>query len=247
MMEKYGFVYIWHDTKTKRFYIGAHWGTENDGYICSSTWMMRAYNKRPNDFKRRILERVDSSIEDTFLAEDRWLLKIKQEKLKKRYYNIQNKGQNYWFTLGEKKSLSVKQKISKTKTGVPVHSDAYKNRRRQMALGNPGGFGGIPGMLGKKHKEETKRKISDKNRGKTQPKEAIEKTRLANLGRKRSDHEKKKISESMKLVWTEERKQNHKKYLESLPKISCPHCGKIGKNRGAMARYHFNNCKYKVL
>ena len=25
MSEKYGFVYIWHDRKHKRYYIGSHW------------------------------------------------------------------------------------------------------------------------------------------------------------------------------------------------------------------------------
>ena len=35
-MEKYGFVYIWFDRKHKRYYIGCHWGHEDDGYVCSS-------------------------------------------------------------------------------------------------------------------------------------------------------------------------------------------------------------------
>lgn len=38
-MSKYGFVYIWFDRKHHRFYIGCHWGHEEDGYICSSNWM----------------------------------------------------------------------------------------------------------------------------------------------------------------------------------------------------------------
>ena len=29
-MEKHGFVYIWFDRKHRRFYIGSHWGTEDD-------------------------------------------------------------------------------------------------------------------------------------------------------------------------------------------------------------------------
>ena len=35
---KYGFVYIWYDRKHHRYYIGCHWGTIDDGYICSSNW-----------------------------------------------------------------------------------------------------------------------------------------------------------------------------------------------------------------
>jgi hypothetical protein len=57
MEQKYGIVYLWFDRKKKRYYLGAHWGTENDGYVCSSKWMKSAYKRRHQDFKRRILER----------------------------------------------------------------------------------------------------------------------------------------------------------------------------------------------
>ena len=57
-MEKYGFVYIWRDRKHKRYYVGSHWGTETDQYICSSSWMKNAYKRRPQDFKRRVVARV---------------------------------------------------------------------------------------------------------------------------------------------------------------------------------------------
>lgn len=48
MTEKYGFVYIWRDKKHNRYYIGCHWGTTDDGYICSSPWMKQAY-KHPGE------------------------------------------------------------------------------------------------------------------------------------------------------------------------------------------------------
>jgi hypothetical protein len=60
-MEKYGFVYIWYDKKHKRYYVGSHWGHENDGYVCSSTWMMKAYKIRPDDFKRKIIKKIYTS------------------------------------------------------------------------------------------------------------------------------------------------------------------------------------------
>ena len=87
-MEKYGVVYIWRDSKHKRYYIGAHWGTENDGYICSSPWMKRAYKLRPNDFKRRILTRVYTNRQEMFDEEAKWQNFIKDEELRIRYYNI---------------------------------------------------------------------------------------------------------------------------------------------------------------
>lgn len=46
-LNKYGFVYLWYDTYRKMYYIGSHWGTESDGYVCSSRRMKFAYKKRP--------------------------------------------------------------------------------------------------------------------------------------------------------------------------------------------------------
>jgi hypothetical protein len=109
-MEKYGFVYLWFDKKHKRYYVGAHWGTENDGYICSSPWMKQAYNHRPHDFKRRIIERVYTNRKETFIAEEKYLDLIKQNEFGKKYYNLKNiKG--HWST-DENKRLSINEKIS---------------------------------------------------------------------------------------------------------------------------------------
>lgn len=86
-MEKYGFVYIWYDRKHKRFYIGSHWGTENDGYICSQSWMKNSYTRRPQDFKRRILETNIDSRTLTRWNERCWLWFIDSKELGKKYYN----------------------------------------------------------------------------------------------------------------------------------------------------------------
>src|SRR5208337_3469253 len=89
-MEKYGFVYRWYDKKHDRFYIGSHWGYEDDGYICSSRWMRKSYNRRKEDFNREILV---SNIEDrkqTLEEEHKWLQTIKDEELGNKYYNLRN-------------------------------------------------------------------------------------------------------------------------------------------------------------
>lgn len=49
------FVYCWTDHGTNKLYIGAHKGTPDDGYICSSKVMSEECTKRPNDFTRQIL------------------------------------------------------------------------------------------------------------------------------------------------------------------------------------------------
>lgn len=115
---KFGFVYIWFDRKHKRYYIGSHWGTENDGYICSSSWMKKAYKKRPHDFKpRRIIARIYTNRRDLLAEEQRWLqmikpteMKLKGTNNKPRYYNLARRAQ-HWIA-DEKKSKTTIQKVS---------------------------------------------------------------------------------------------------------------------------------------
>ena len=114
-MEKYGFVYIWRDRKHKMFYIGCHWGTEDDGYVCSSNRMRNAYNRRPNDFKRKIITKVYTNKRDLMFEEQVWLYMIPDEQLGKKYYNLRKHIEHWQFN--EEKTLSVKEKISKTLTG----------------------------------------------------------------------------------------------------------------------------------
>lgn len=125
--EKYGFVYIWFDRKHKRYYIGSHWGFEIDGYICSSRIMRQSYNRRPADFKRRILKRIYTNQKDLLLEEERWLSMIDPEKTTPknttvqsrknvRYYNIKLGTQNQWWSDIDGKK-TVGEKISAAKTG----------------------------------------------------------------------------------------------------------------------------------
>lgn len=178
-MQKYGFIYIWFDRKHKRYYIGAHWGHENDGYICSSTWMNLGHKKRPKDFKRRILARITTSKKDMFEAEDKWLQLIKEEELGKRYYNLQRHWQ-HWTSLNNQKQ--IKEKIS----------DGVKNHYKEN--GNH--------WQGKKHSEETKRKMSEaaKTR-KSSPRKGMkwsDEAKLRNKGKSLSEKTKQKLSIALK-------------------------------------------------
>lgn len=119
MQEKYGFVYIWRDKKHARFYLGCHWGKEDDGYICSSTWMKNAYKRRPQDFKRRIIARVYTNRNDMLDEEFRWLQLIPSEELGKSYYNLNQHRNGHWST--DETKLERQRKIS---------SAANKGKRR---------------------------------------------------------------------------------------------------------------------
>ena len=102
------------------YYVGCHWGTEDDGYICSSNRMRDAYRRRPQDFKRRIIKRVYTNRKDTFIEEQRYLDMIKPDERKIRYYNISLHSFHFDIsTVSKENRLSIKEKISiKTKEAM---------------------------------------------------------------------------------------------------------------------------------
>lgn len=130
-----GYVYIWYDTKAKLFYIGGHYGKVEDSYICSSLYMKRAYKKRPNTFKFKVLEYTYSTTNDLRLIEQKWLDKIKDQEL---YWthNIYNKTVKYY---NQKKNafggsykghtkIRTKPPWNKGLKGVQTQSDEKKRK-----------------------------------------------------------------------------------------------------------------------
>ena len=125
----------------------------------------------------------------------------------------------------------------------------------------------IFGWLRRKHAEA----MRTMNLGKLQSKETIAKRSLSTLGKKRmplsiesiekrtatrklkesgkkrkprSEETKKKLSEANKGKRpTEETLQKIRTSLAMRPKLTCPHCQKIGSG-GAMHYWHFDNCKF---
>lgn len=86
---QYGFVYIWRDDRRSMFYIGSHHGAEDDGYTGSSIRFKRSIKKRPEDFRRRVIDRnfIDDPVR-TRALEDVWLKRIKPDELGNKYYNL---------------------------------------------------------------------------------------------------------------------------------------------------------------
>lgn len=128
MKEKYGFVYIWRDRKHNRYYIGCHWGIEDDGYICSSRWMRQSYKRRPEDFKRRIVDRVYTSRADLLIKEGYWLSLIESAEIGSRYYNLTNHQNGHW-TSEEQRRLSIGEKIS---ASVKAHRETPEGRANYL-------------------------------------------------------------------------------------------------------------------
>lgn len=140
----HGIIYLWRDRKHNRYYIGCHWGTDDDGYICSSKWMKQAYKKRPEDFKRRIIKRVYSDRTEMLEEEHRYLSMIREEEIGRgknsKYYNLSRKQFGHWST-DEKKAIELKKSISeKTKEAMQkpeIRSRYLEGMSRRVDSYNP--------------------------------------------------------------------------------------------------------------
>ena len=134
-----GYVYLWYDTKAKFFYLGGHKGKIEDSYICSNKMMLKAYKKRPETFKIRILEYVCGDNKDLREAEQRWLNMIKDNQL---YWtpNIYNKTVRYYNQ--KKHSSGGNGSANKGNSNIGGHNKGVKQP----------------------HSEETKRLMSQKKK-----------------------------------------------------------------------------------
>ena len=181
---KIGFIYLWYDRKRKMYYIGSHWGTEDDGYICSSNRMRDAYRRRPQDFKRRIIQR---NIERSVLLDEeyRWFQYISDEELGKKYYNLRKHKWGHWSTDENKRISAVEKRKETLKTSEP-----WKKYTKSL--------------IGRSLSDETKQKLRESAEKQFSDPENRKKAGEANLGKSHfsgkthSKESRKKMSESLK-------------------------------------------------
>lgn len=222
-MEKYGFIYIWFDRKRLMYYVGSHWGTEDDGYKCSSKRLSMALLRRPQDFKRRILKTIYTNRLDLYEEETRWLQMMKPDEMKKRYYNL-NRVANHW-AASDYDRLLISEKISKrTKEAMAnpavrqKYLDGLKNRNTRSS---------DPEVRAKRSKS-----MQGKNKGNwtTASRISAETRRGVPL--------------------SEEHKANIAKagIFASInkTKLKCKHCEFQG-NAGNIGRYHNDKCKKRIV
>jgi len=242
-MEKYGFVYIWFDKKRKMFYIGSHWGTEDDGYICSSNRMRKAYRRRPDDFRRKIISRIESNRADLLDEEYKFLSLIEDEELGKRYYNLTNHRNGHWREYPEKVK-TVSERISH-KTKEAMWRDDVRDKylkgleNRDTRSSDPevrkkrgeGVSKTLQSWTDEQRKERTSFAVNA-NKGSTQ----VYKDGRMKKAKPGTDKWNKLMADGWSTTKTYKTKQEV---------VCCPHCNKTG-GKANMNRYHFENCKRAV-
>ena len=83
------FIYQWTNKRNGKKYVGSHIGEIDDGYIGSGKYFKNAYNKEPNNFKREILQIIESNKikEDIKKLEEKFLSNLNVADSPD-YYNI---------------------------------------------------------------------------------------------------------------------------------------------------------------
>lgn len=123
---KEAFVYCWTDKATNKLYVGSHKGSAEDGYICSSKYMLKEYNKRPMDFSRQII--AEGSYPEMRKFETK-ILKSIDAALNENFYNRHN-GDELFYTTKE----SIKKSIESRKNNEEWFSETTKQKIKQKML-----------------------------------------------------------------------------------------------------------------
>ena len=226
------YIYKWIHLPTSKWYIGVR--TKNgchpdDGYICSSKIVKPLIESSPTEWQREILY---TGTPDEMLKLESCILTDLDAKNNVNSYNLQNGDGNF------------------TTTGITM-PDAWVEKIRK-------------GNSGKIRSEQARENYRRANRKKAQDLDYLKKLRKPKL-----DDHKSKISASLKGVnktdehkralsaakkgkktgpCSDVRREAIKKALKgkhTLPLVTCPHCGLIG--RSNMKRWHFDNCKERKI
>lgn len=133
-------------------YVGSHKGSTDDGYICSSKYMLEEYNKRPEDFSRQIVAEGSLKIMRKFESSILLSVNAAADDL---FYNMHNNNGVY---ILKKHRESTKRKISESEKGKIVSPES-KEKMRLSKLREKNNRYGV------KLSEETKKKMSESAKG----------------------------------------------------------------------------------
>lgn len=191
------YLYKWTQLSTEKWYIGSRSRKNchiNDGYICSSRVVKKAILENRTDWKRQIL-----CIGDPLYIRqlEGKLLTALDAKNDVTSFNCHNGDGNFTtigrepWNKGKKTPIEVKQKLSKSRKGMPgtPHTEENKKLFSEQKKGENNPMYGKAlwnkGLIGVyKQSEESNRKRSETLRGKPRPVEVIEKMKATKLAKK---------------------------------------------------------------
>lgn len=120
------FLYCWTNITNNKLYIGSHVGHENDGYICSSKYMMKEFKQEPDSFTRQI---IAHGTENDIRNLETKLLKTIDAASDDQFYNLSNHARPQ--KTGWKHSPYSKQKISEA--GIGNKRSCGRSTRKSIA------------------------------------------------------------------------------------------------------------------
>lgn len=184
------FVYCWTDHKTGKLYIGSHKGSEDDGYVCSSTDMMKEYTIRPDDFSRQIIGHGTSA--EVRVLETKILTAVNAAS-NDDFYNRSNGASKFY--RGAETSDLTRQRLSKASKGRKL-SDEARAKISATKRGKKMPEETRLKMIGRPLSEKAKRKLSETNTGRKHTDEVKARISASHFGKKLSDETKAKMSVS---------------------------------------------------
>lgn len=249
MKNQEAFTYCWTDHRDNKLYVGYHKGQQDDGYICSSKWMLEEYKKRPEDFTRMIL--AEGTAEDCRALEETILVATDAAR-SERFYNRHNGGKNF---VGGPCTEESKKKKSRKMKGMKGRSHPMEERKRMSDIRKEGIKKGkiITWNKGKKCPQMSR---TPWNKGVSPPQKLRDQWSKAHKGQIPWIKGKHHRADSIQKIIKNGRKglhntpQQNKKISKALSgkvqeKITCPFCNKTG-GKNSMSRYHFDNCKHRI-
>lgn len=144
--------------------------------------------------------------------------------------------------LGRKASVESRLKMSESRKGIKK-SEEWKRKLSFSKIGEKNPF------FGKHLSEEHKLKMSKSLIGNIKfSDEECKRRSERQRGKKYSIELKKKLSDIQKVLLSDPtRKEKHSKAMKSLSVLKCPHCGLESRSHGNLKRWHFDNCKNKLI
>jgi hypothetical protein len=231
--------------------------------------MIAAFKKRPEDFKRRVLEYHIGDAKSLFEKEEKWLSMISphetqmQENKKNnsiRYYNVKrcamgidaktaSSMKKAWWNSNQsedwREELSKRMMNNNLSKSTPPWNKNKKCPQISESLRNSNY---TPNEVTRNKMSAATKKRWDRGDFKDRPKrskESYEKSAEKIRGRNQTEYQKQRAREANlgKKASVETREKLRLAAIEREQKIvTCPHCNKIG-NGPAMKRWHFSNCR----